>query len=67
MEEDVWNYQIGGYQVCSKWLKDRVGKILSLDEIKHYCKVVTAIRKTIDLQRRIDESYLEVENEIIEF
>ena len=39
---EIWEYQIGGYQVCSKWLKDRKGRILSLDDIRHYCKVVTA-------------------------
>jgi predicted helicase len=43
LEENVCQYQIGGYQVCNKWLKDRKGKVLSLDDIKHYCKVATAI------------------------
>ena len=23
ISEEVWNYQVGGYQVCEKWLKDR--------------------------------------------
>ena len=27
--EDVWNFHIGGYQVCEKWLKDRKGRTLS--------------------------------------
>jgi len=67
IDEAVWNYQIGGYQVCSKWLKDRTGRILSLDEIKQYCKIATAIRKTIEIQKNIDKSYLEVETAIIEF
>lgn len=26
IEKEVWEYQIGGYQVCDKWLKDRKGK-----------------------------------------
>ena len=41
--KEIWHYQIGGYQVCHKWLKDRKSKSLSLDDIKHYCKIVTAI------------------------
>jgi predicted helicase len=65
--EEVWQYQIGGYQVCDKWLKDRKGQGLSLDDIKHYCKVVTAIKKTIGIQKEIDNLYPEIENEIIEF
>ena len=27
--EEVWNFHIGGYQVCEKWLKDRKGRTLS--------------------------------------
>jgi hypothetical protein len=65
--EEIWNYQIGGYQVCDKWLKDRKGRILSLDDIRHYCKVVTAIKKTIEIQKEIDNLYPEIEKETIEF
>lgn len=65
--EELWKYQIGGYQVCNKWLKDRKGRMLSLDEIKHYCKIVTAIKRTIEIQKKIDDTYPEIEKEIIEF
>ncbi|HBR22801.1 MAG TPA: DNA methyltransferase [Nitrospiraceae bacterium] len=64
---EVYEYQIGGYQVCDKWLKDRKGRALSLEEIKHYCKVVTALKKTIDVQLKIDNAYPEIEKEIIDF
>jgi hypothetical protein len=67
MTEEVWQYQIGGYQVCDKWLKDRKGQRLSLDDIKQYCKVVTAIKNTIEIQKEIDNLYPEIEKEIIEF
>ena len=43
VEPEVWEYQIGGYQVLDKWLKDRKKRILSLEDIKHYCRVVTAL------------------------
>jgi predicted helicase len=59
---DIWQYQIGGYQVCEKWLKDRKERRLTLDEIKTYCKIVTSLSKTIELQNEIDELYLKVEN-----
>jgi predicted helicase len=64
---EIWQYQIGGYQVCDKWLKDRKGRILSLDDIRHYCRVVTAIKNTIGIQKEIDSLYPEIEKEIIEF
>ncbi len=64
---EVWEYQIGGYQVCDKWLKDRKGRTLSTDDIKHYCRIATAIQKTIEIQNEIDGIYPEVENDTIEF
>ncbi|MBE0426400.1 MAG: hypothetical protein IBX72_07110 [Nitrospirae bacterium] len=64
---EIREYQIGGYQVCEKWLKDRKERVLSLDEIKHYCMVVTALKKTIEVQEEIDRIYPDIEKEIIEF
>lgn len=64
---EIWEYQVGGYQVCNKWLKDRKGKILSADEIKHYCRIGSAIQKTIEIQKKIDSIYPEVEKAIIKF
>ncbi|OIP29862.1 MAG: DNA methyltransferase, partial [Deltaproteobacteria bacterium CG2_30_43_15] len=65
--KEVWEYQIGGYQVCSKWLKDRKGRRLFLDDIKHYCKIVTSLQKTMEIQKVIDNIYPEAEKETIEF
>jgi predicted helicase len=52
--EAVWNFHVGGYQVCQKWLKDRKGRTLSLDDIGHYQKIVVALEQTIDLMAKID-------------
>ena len=51
----VWEYHIGGYQVCQKWLKDRKGRQLSYDDIKHYHGIVSALFETIELQEMIDD------------
>jgi predicted helicase len=61
----VWEYQIGGYQVCHKWLKDRKDRHLSLDEIKTYCQIVIALAKTIEIQAAIDELYPMVEETLL--
>jgi predicted helicase len=50
----VWNFHVGGYQVCHKWLKDRKGRTLSDDDIAHYHKVVVALSETIRLMQEID-------------
>ncbi|NCQ18608.1 MAG: hypothetical protein GW805_09825, partial [Ignavibacteria bacterium] len=60
----VWQYQIGGYQVCEKWLKDRKERSLTLEEIKTYCTIVTALFKTIELQNEIDKYYESVEKTV---
>lgn len=64
---EVWQYQIGGYQVCEKWLKDRKDRVLSLNDIKHYLRVITAIERTAKIQNETDNIYPQVEEEIIEF
>ena len=51
----MWEFQIGGYQVCEKWLKDRKGRTLSKDEIAHYQKIVIALTETIRLMAEIDK------------
>ena len=53
--EDVWDFHIGGYQVCHKWLKDRKGRMLSDDDIAHYQKIVLALTQTIRIMGEIDE------------
>jgi hypothetical protein len=55
--EAVWTYQIGGYQVCEKWLKDRRERRLELADIRTYCRIVTALAKTIAIQTEIDTLY----------
>jgi predicted helicase len=52
--EDVWNFHVGGYQVCQKWLKDRKGRTLSQDDIEHYQKIVVALGQSIKLMDKID-------------
>ena len=49
---ELWNYHIGGYQVLHKYLKDRKGK--SLADPIHYCRIVAALKMTIDAKASID-------------
>jgi predicted helicase len=54
---EVWEFLIGGYQVCQKWLKDRKGRTypLTYDELTHYQKVVVALKETVRLVEEIDQ------------
>ena len=51
---EVWEFHVGGYQVCDKWLKDRRGRTLTYDDIEHYGRIVTALQETIRLMSEID-------------
>ena len=53
--EQVWDFHIGGYQVCHKWLKDRKGRTLSDEDVAHYQKIVVALHETIRIMAEIDE------------
>jgi len=52
---EVWEFHIGGYQVCEKWLKDRRQRELSYEDKSHYQKIVVALGETIRLMKQIDE------------
>ena len=52
---EVWEFHIGGYQVCQKWLKDRKGRTLTYDERMHYQKIVVALKETIRIMSEIDQ------------
>ncbi len=51
---EVWSMKVGGYQVASKWLKDRVGRTLTLDEIETYRKILYALHETQRLMAQVD-------------
>jgi len=61
---NVWNYYIGGYQVLQKYLKDRKNR--NMDDAPRYCRIVTALSKTIEIQKQIDEIYPEVEKKLVQ-
>ena len=53
--EAVWHYEIGAYQVCEKWLRDRKGNPLSHAEVRHYCAILVAIAETLQIMAEIDQ------------
>lgn len=62
---EVYEYRIGGYQVCDKWLKDRKKRRLDLDDIRTYCRMVTAIGITIGIQQELATVYPDVEQNVV--
>ncbi|KMP10497.1 hypothetical protein UZ36_07445, partial [Candidatus Nitromaritima sp. SCGC AAA799-C22] len=64
--KEAWGYQIGGYQTLSKWLKDRKERVLTSEAIKTYCRIVTAINRTLEIQKEIDKLYSKIEKNLLE-
>ncbi|KAF0280128.1 N-6 DNA methylase [Spiribacter aquaticus] len=44
--EVSWVFYMGGYQPAQKWLKDRKGRTLSFDDIKHYQRILKILSET---------------------
>jgi len=58
VEKEVWEFMIGGYQVCEKWLKDRkkAERVLSTEDLRHYMKIVVVLHETINIMKEIDQT-----------
>lgn len=52
--EIAWTFYIGGYQPAQKWLKDRKGRTLSFDDIRHYQKIIKILSETDRIMKEID-------------
>ena len=55
LDPEVWHYQIGGYQVLDKYIKDR--KDQPLTDPRHIIRIATALARTLEIQSKIDESF----------
>ncbi len=52
ISREVWEYRIGGYPVLDRWLAGRAGRGLRWEEIEEFRRIATALRWTIEVQRR---------------
>ena len=50
----VWEFEIGAYPVCEKWLKERRGSALSHTEIQEYQRILAAVAETLRLVEEIE-------------
>jgi len=53
---EIWEFRVGGYQVCEKWLKDRRGRTLDFNDLIHYRKIITALSATRRLMAAVDKA-----------
>ena len=48
-----WDFYIGGYQPAQKWLKDRKGRALSFEDVKHYQRILKILAETDRIMEEI--------------
>jgi predicted helicase len=54
VSQHEWEFKVGGYQVCEKWLRSRKDRKLSKADVERYQKIVVALRETIRIMAEID-------------
>lgn len=57
VSQELWSFQIGGYQPLEKYLKDRKGQVLSQGEVENYLRIVDALIQTQFVMSQIDAVY----------
>jgi predicted helicase len=60
--KEVWEYEIGGYQVLRKYLRSRKNRLMQ--DARRYCQIATAIAKTIEIQNGLDEIFTKIEESV---
>lgn len=50
----AWSFHIGGYQPAQKWLKDRKGRTLTYDDIRHYQRIIKILDETARIMGEIE-------------
>ncbi len=51
---EVWEYEIGSYRVCEKWLRDRRGVELRREDVRWYRSILVSVAETLGVMEEID-------------
>ena len=58
VEKEVWEFQIGGYQVLNQYLKVRNQKVLTNTEIQQITHIIKILHFTLQQMKKIDSIFL---------
>lgn len=50
----AWEFHIGGYQPAQKWLKDRKGRALAWEDVRHYQRIIKILSETDRIMKEIE-------------
>jgi predicted helicase len=52
---DIWEFNVGGHQVCRKWWRDRRGRVATAHDISDYRQLVDGVHNTIEIISQVDQ------------
>lgn len=55
ISKEIYEFSIGGYKVLDKWLKYRLNKFLSKQELEHLVNVAKIIKETLEIQTKLKQ------------
>ncbi|MCR6591615.1 N-6 DNA methylase [Campylobacter insulaenigrae] len=55
INDEIWQFTIGGYQVIKQWLKYRSDYECSKEELEHLLKICKVIKETIRIQKVLND------------
>ena len=56
VEQDIWDFTIGGYRPAEKWLEKREGRTLSFEDVEYYGRICSVLKKTLGAMSKIDKT-----------
>jgi hypothetical protein len=65
IDPEIWEYEVGGYRVCERWLRERIGRKLNSNDQTFFMRIVGSIKDTIKLQRELDNLHSEIERNAV--
>jgi len=65
IDPEIWEYEVGGYKICERWLRERIGRKLNSNDQTFFMRIVGSIKDTIRLQRELDNLYSEIERNVV--
>jgi len=66
IDEETWDFRIGGYQVLKQWLNRRKGDILTVNDINHFSMIVAILKKTTHFMDEVNPLYVKIEGSCFE-
>jgi predicted helicase len=61
ISKELWDFQVCGYQILKKWLRERLDRILTPVEVRYFIEICRALQLTSQYRERIDGLYSQLE------